>query len=137
MSGEEQQKKECITCHQFYPPDCFYKRQDTGRYRNECVDCYNLRGKGVRMRARYGVTPAEYERMRREQGDVCAVCKRPELNGRRLCLDHDHKSGRVRKLLCHRCNSALGLLDEDTERMANLMWYVKTHQASAVPQANQ
>lgn len=50
-----------------------------------------------------GVTDAEYERLLAAQGGGCAICGATP-KSRRLHVDHDHKTGRVRGLLCHRCN---------------------------------
>jgi hypothetical protein len=52
------------------------------------------------------------------QGGVCKICSRPEWkmrNGRimNLCIDHCHKTGVLRGLLCHQCNSAIGFLNDD------------------------
>lgn len=53
-----------------------------------------------------GVSDDEYARMLAAQGGGCAICgAKPKT--RRLHVDHDHKTGRVRGLLCHRCNRAL------------------------------
>jgi hypothetical protein len=57
-------------------------------------------------RADLGVTLQQYDDLLVEQGGGCAICKRPPKT-RRLDTDHDHKTGRVRGLLCHRCNRAL------------------------------
>lgn len=52
---------------------------------------------------RYGITPRQYARMLEMQGGRCAICrKRPKT--RRLAVDHDHQTKRVRGLLCMRCN---------------------------------
>ena len=56
--------------------------------------------------AQLGVTDAEYDRLLAAQGGGCAICGNPPKT-RRLHVDHDHKTGRVRGLLCHRCNRAL------------------------------
>jgi hypothetical protein len=56
--------------------------------------------------AQLGVTDAEYDRLLAAQGGGCAICGNPP-KSRRLDADHDHKTGRVRGLLCHRCNRAL------------------------------
>lgn len=53
----------------------------------------------------HGLTPTEYDAMLDRQGGVCAICRRPM---DRICIDHDHRTGRVRGLLCHNCNVALG-----------------------------
>jgi hypothetical protein len=56
--------------------------------------------------AQLGVTDAEYARLLAAQGGGCAICGNPPKT-RRLHVDHDHKTKRVRGLLCHRCNRAL------------------------------
>jgi hypothetical protein len=56
-----------------------------------------------RMQIQYDITPEQYEGMLAIQGGVCAICKHPPKN-RRLDVDHDHQTKRVRGLLCHVCN---------------------------------
>jgi Recombination endonuclease VII len=53
-----------------------------------------------------GVTDDEYQRLLTFQGGVCAICGNPPKN-RRLSVDHNHRTGKVRGLLCFRCNRAL------------------------------
>lgn len=52
----------------------------------------------------YGLAIGEYDRLRVEQDGRCAIC----LRKRKLCVDHDHETGKVRALLCERCNAMLG-----------------------------
>ena len=66
-------------------------------------------------RRRYGVTPEDYERMLEEQDGCCAMCKR--YFGRALRVDHCHKTGRVRRLLCHGCNVGFGFFREDANAL--------------------
>ena len=54
----------------------------------------------------YGITPVEYDNLLKLQGGVCALCRQPP-NGRRLAVDHDHKTGKVRGILCIKCNRIL------------------------------
>lgn len=56
----------------------------------------------------YGITAEEYRELKVYQGGVCAICLRANGARRRLAVDHDHKSGRVRGLLCRPCNRMLG-----------------------------
>lgn len=53
-----------------------------------------------------GVSDDDYARMLEAQGGVCAICGNPP-KSRRLHVDHDHRTGKVRGLLCFRCNRAL------------------------------
>jgi hypothetical protein len=57
-------------------------------------------------RSRTGLSVEEYDAMLKAQGGGCAICGNPPKT-RRLDVDHDHKTGKVRGLLCHRCNRAL------------------------------
>lgn len=65
-----------------------------------------------------GLTIDEYDRLLATQGGVCAICKETCPTGRRLATDHDHASGRVRGLLCARCNPMLGYAQDDPRRLA-------------------
>lgn len=75
---------------------------------------------------RYGITPCAYARMRIEQGDVCRLCDKPEsVKGRTLAVDHDHESGKVRGLLCGRCNTALGALGDSVAGLERALAYLR------------
>ena len=66
--------------------------------------------------SRYGLTPEAFLAL----PNYCEVCGSTE----NLCIDHDHITGKVRGTLCCRCNTALGMLAEDTNRMKNLIDYI-------------
>lgn len=59
------------------------------------------------LRRRYSMTTDDYQRMKDEQDSKCAICKKE----RKLYVDHDHATKKVRGLLCTHCNSALRLID--------------------------
>jgi len=56
------------------------------------------------LKQKYGITEADYEKMLKDQGEVCAICKRHQ-RFQRLAVDHDHKTGKIRGLLCPECNA--------------------------------
>jgi hypothetical protein len=60
---------------------------------------------------RYGLPKDEFRRLTEAQAGLCAICGGPDPKG--LCVDHDHQTGAVRGLLCHRCNFGLGNFDDD------------------------
>ena len=64
------------------------------------------KSRAVVLKERYGLTEAQWDEMFQTQGGKCAICLKPQ-HGRRLAVDHDHKSGKVRGLLCWRCNKYL------------------------------
>lgn len=90
--------------------------------------------KGCRRRAQllqgYGLTFAEFGAMRQAQGDCCAICKSPNTGPRKgtgsetLMIDHDHKTGRVRGLLCEPCNLGLGAFRDDPQRLKGAIEYL-------------
>jgi predicted HNH restriction endonuclease len=63
-------------------------------------------GRAKHLKRTYGMTTEEYDTMLNAQGGRCAICGESPLR-RRLHVDHDHETGRVRGLLCSRCNTAL------------------------------
>jgi hypothetical protein len=81
------------------------------------------------MRVEYGITDADYERMRAEQDAKCALCGKHESLCRvgRLVVDHMHCSGKVRSLLCPQCNTGIGMLMEDPEVLERAAAYVRKH----------
>lgn len=82
------------------------------------------RGKTRVFKLRGGLTEEEYDKLLAKQGGVCAGCLKPPTN-RRLCVDHDHKTGEIRGLLCFQCNYGLGWLKDDPERLERLAAYLR------------
>lgn len=78
-----------------------------------CSECIGAMEQRKKLRARYGITPADYARMLVRQGGVCAICGAPPPSGRvrRLHVDHDHASGKVRGLVCYHCNVGLAFIE--------------------------
>lgn len=76
---------------------------------------------------RYGLTLSEYNTLLEAQGDRCAICgKMPEENGRRLSVDHNHKTGQIRGLLCQNCNRGLGSFKDNPEITASATDYLNS-----------
>ena len=78
------------------------------KYRNKTPEEQRI----TRIRS-YGISVEQYNHLLESQEGVCWICSKPNVPGKSLNIDHDHKTGQVRGLLCGNCNTALGLLRED------------------------
>lgn len=79
------------------------------------------------LRTEYGLTVEMYNKMSSDQNGECSVCGKVPMGKRGykvLHVDHCHSSGKVRGLLCGKCNTALGSLQEDENIIKNLLNYV-------------
>jgi uncharacterized protein with PIN domain len=74
------------------------------------------------------MTQIQKQQIVNSQNGKCAICnKEIESTGRDSCVDHCHKSGKVRQVLCHNCNLALGYTGEDIGTLQNMINYIKKH----------
>ncbi len=74
---------------------------------------------------RYGIDIWRYREMMTEQDGKCAVCNGPPTRDRDLDVDHCHATGKVRGLLCSPCNTALGILEDNPDRIRKLAAYAE------------
>ena len=77
----------------------------TGRQRKWCSDeCSREGARAARLWERFRLTLEQYDQILNFQNGACAICRRPPKPGKSLAVDHDHKTGFVRGLLCFMCN---------------------------------
>lgn len=74
----------------------------------------------------YGIGLEEYNKMLTEQNNVCAICKKQQMGKRPLAVDHCHKTGKVRSLLCYGCNRKLHVL-ENADALNACVAYLEKH----------
>jgi len=102
------------------------------------MDAYRKSGKKKvadrksHLKRTFGITPEDYDLMLAEQGGGCAICERPPRDDIALHVDHDHRTGLIRGLLCFRCNNAVGDLDNDPEVASALAGYLVAFQEQLV-----
>lgn len=79
----------------------------------------------------YGLSEQEYMALIEKQANRCAICGSKD-EGKVLCVDHDHNTGKVRGLLCHNCNVGLGNFKDNSEVLASAIGYLNIHGQSVV-----
>jgi hypothetical protein len=112
---------------------CALRRADPEKYRaSERARSKTPRRK-YSLRARilltkYGLTHDQYEALCSAQGGRCAICRTDTPRGRGgWAIDHDHQAGKVRGLLCTKCNTGVGLFDDDPARLRAAIKYLWKH----------
>lgn len=101
--------RECIA------PGCAELREGRGY----CAGHYNVL-------LRFNLAPELYDAMLAAQNGVCRLCLEPCASGRRLAVDHDHETGRIRALLCSNCNRGVGLLRDRPWLLERAATYLRT-----------
>jgi hypothetical protein len=138
--------KRCIGCRKYFGLSHFNKDKNRKSGLNQyCRDCSRLNvrrsyqktgGRCNRdscFKRRYGITLEQYEAMHEAQRGLCAICGKPETEIRRnnkvclLSVDHDHRTGEVRKLLCCKCNQAVGSFKDSPDLCERAAVYLRKY----------
>jgi hypothetical protein len=85
----------------------------------------------LQRRRLYGMNPGDFKRMLAEQNNCCAICARPFLNSKNTNVDHDHASGRIRGILCGKCNRGLGYFGDNLAGLQRAVDYLKRFESNA------
>lgn len=131
--------KTCAKCKETKPVSSFYAHRTTSRrdgLQSYCKKCSNVssydshKARNTKVRWNFGLEPEEYEALLKEQNNVCAICLRPETVAwrgkiKRLAVDHDERTGRVRGLLCTHCNTLLGKAQDNPETLLRAIEYLR------------
>lgn len=85
-------------------------------------------GRKHSLKMNFGITIEQYDNMLSAQNNGCYICgKTPEQNKKRLAVDHNHKTGKIRALLCESCNIGIGLLNENPKILRDAAIYLEKH----------
>jgi len=103
------------------------------KYKKICQKMYikhKARFKAQNLKTMYNLDYKEFLRIKGEQGNRCAVCGEMEIARyggvrKELSVDHDHDTGIIRGLLCSKCNTAIGLLNENEELCMKVAAYLQ------------
>lgn len=118
-------KARCSTCKIVKPLGNFYNNTSSSNGKNsECNPCHHENLVHYARLRKTGFTKADYDRLLKEQHNVCAICKKPNENGNSLSADHCHESQMKRGLLCNSCNLGLGSFKDDPNLLAAAIDYL-------------
>lgn len=74
---------------------------------------------------KYNITPEDYDELYTKQNGRCAICnKTKEETLTPICIDHSHKTGKVRGLLCYSCNQGIGFFKDDIQLLQKAINYL-------------
>lgn len=131
---EYDKEKQCTSCLEIKQLSDFWKsarkRKDgTQAYRHECKKCQSSKTTVYIRNAnlkKYGITEEIYEKERKKQNFSCLICNKHEETEflGKLNIDHDHKTGKYRGLLCTNCNHGLGKFLDDSKLLQKAIEYL-------------
>lgn len=140
--GVDAKLKWCPGCHKDRPKAAFYSNASQwDGFSSYCQDCtrqlareaYRRNPVGVRIQqreAKYGLCEKKFAGLLHAQRGRCAVCRRkfsdlPSVKQYNIYVDHDHRTGRVRGLLCCACNTGIGKLGDTIKGLERALHYLK------------
>lgn len=119
--------KKCTKCGIQKPLSQFYKDNATkDKHQPKCKPCHEK----VKVKSRlgaYGLTEESYKALFEKQANKCAICFELFSSTKHTHIDHCHKTNEVRALLCHGCNTAIGLLKESPEIIKSALAYLEKY----------
>ena len=106
------------------------RKTASNNYDRKRYDPYKNRN--WKLKRNYNISQEDYDKIYEKQGGKCAICEENDTgmynqHGKieYFCVDHNHKTGEIRGLLCSNCNTAIGLLKHDPAILAKAIKYIE------------
>jgi len=126
-NGSQAYGAKCKECIRVYQLELYHKLPIEEKHARKQKSINSLPkdySKRYRLNRQYNLSLEKYDEMYKNQNGKCYICDRGII-GKQVKVDHNHLTGQVRKLLCHNCNTSLGLLNEDVEIFKKCIEYLK------------
>lgn len=133
--------KVCTKCRIEKPLSEFSLRSKKEPYlKSACKDCHRERARGYwkikplpkdaqrerNLRKSFGIGVEDYNKLLEAQGWCCAICGAEQcVTGKNFAVDHDHRTGKIRGLLCQFCNTALGKFQDSKKTLLKAIEYLE------------
>lgn len=118
----------CCGCNLFQPLSSFHGSIEKNTLSSRCRDCISANF----LRYRYNISFNDFMELRKSQNDQCKICKsqleiskNSSFRSKKVAIDHCHRTGEVRGLLCSRCNTGLGHFGDNIELMQAAIHYLQ------------
>lgn len=117
---DDKSNKICTQC-EINKPICDFNKTKKG-LNSKCKSCM----KNNHILRTFGLNDAQYKILIKYQSGLCKICDKHQskCGPKGLVVDHDHKNGQIRGLLCVNCNTAIGLLKEDIRILKRAIEYI-------------
>lgn len=148
--------RQCAKCRRWKSPRSFHRRFDRGKgWQSHCMDCKReikrARRRKLVVRSRekeqnrlsvlkavYGLSAHRWAKLMRAQKGRCAICGKKETSVVKgglasLSVDHNHRTGRIRGLLCRKCNTGLGMFKDSVKTMKAAITYLRRNRHGNTP----
>jgi hypothetical protein len=128
ISGTHYPFGECKECIK----ECRRNKYNSGDGKKK----YRQSVRSLLLEKKYGISKEQFDIMLKQQSGLCCICGNKEKD-RELSVDHDHKTGAIRGLLCRHCNFAIGILKDDVGIMSRMIMYLQksVNQSQHSPQS--
>jgi hypothetical protein len=125
----DKNKKRCTSCGRKLELSNFHKRSNRfSATSSHCKKCTKDRVSERSLLVHYNITKKDWNEMFEAQNGNCAICGKHQSEFKRIFnVDHDHLTGKVRALLCFKCNTGIGSLNDDIELLEKGIIYLKKH----------
>ncbi len=109
-------------------PDCKECCKKLSSKRNKIRNAkFPEKRKDAVLKTKYGISLEQYNHLLKVQWNACKICGSTAPSGGVFSVDHCHKTGKVRGLLCHLCNIGLGAFKDSTETLKKAISYLETN----------
>ena len=130
--------KQCTKCGEQKPLSEYNTRSDNGKLLNKCKKCVKEYSKthylknltkraDQKLKKTYGISLSEKHAMLKYQNNKCSICKKQLKTEKDKHVDHCHKNGKVRAILCSCCNVMLGMSKDSTTVLKSAIMYLNKH----------
>jgi hypothetical protein len=113
-------EKKCSRCKTVKPIEAFKVKTDV-RQNNYCLLC----DREQKLLKNFNINLVQYNSLLNKQNNKCAICLESDVESINMAVDHDHVTGAIRGLLCRPCNTGIGLLKDDIERLGMAIRYLQ------------